>query len=662
MRKREVFQGNHAIAEAAIRAGCKFGVGYPLTPASEIVEYLAEELPRRGGIFLQPESEVAVTNMMYGAAGSGVRTMTGTSSVGYSLMVEGLGQAVASELPMVIVDLSRGGMPGIGGLGPSQSDYFQVVKGGIHGDGRVMVLAPHTVQEAVDLTMKAFYLADKYRNPVLVLAEQCLGQSTEAVEFDETPEPPLPPKDWIVSGAKGRAPRLVFSRGSGEREGGTGQGYEANETSLRRFQSKYMAMAQEDTMVETVDVEDAEVVLVAFGTSARIARTAVEQARQQGKKVGLIRPITLFPFPSATIAKVASTAKALASIELSMGQMVEDVRLAAGDKVPVYFYGRCGGIMPTTDEILQQIDRMLAGQPPEQPDLTDLWRADAKELRKAAVSVSAAQQEWLKKYEASAGELEGYEKVSLAPKFISRVPPVNFCAGCGYGIIVRLIAEVVDELGMAEDAIMVQGSGCTGLNQNNWRCDVIRCLHGRPAAVATAVKRCQPNKLVFTISGDGDACNIGLAETVSAAIRGEKFTMFMMNNSGFGETGGQMAFTTILGQKTPTCPRGKNENIEGYPIHMPEMLAVQEGTKYLARGTVNSPAAIRRTKGYIRRALQTQIAGLGFSMVEFLSMCPSGWRLKPLETLQWVDELQTKTHKPGEIKVTPVEAIPVPEP
>lgn len=659
MGKRVVMQGNHAMAEATLRAGAKFGAGYPITPATEIAEYMSEHFPKNGAVYIQPESEIAVMAMLYGAGAAGVRAVTSTSSIGFSLMVEGLGMAIHAEVPFVVLDLARGGGPGLGGsLGPSQADYNQLTKGGHHGESHLPVLAPSTVQEAVTLTQHAFHLADKYRTPVVVLTEQCVGQSTEAIDFDEVVEPPLPEKNYIVTGAAGRASRGIAGGGFKERDVGTGQGYEVNEAFIKRLKSKYQAMADNDTMVETLCMDDAEVAVVAYGTAARIARTAIEEARRQGAKVGLIRPITLFPFPKDAIDQAADRVKSFLSIELSMGQMVEDIRLIARGRVPTYFYGRCGGIMPSTDELLAQIQKVVSGEGIPEVDYRGIWDfGSSEEEDELPAERSEAAAAWNEKAAATGGEVEGMTQVFKSPASFSRLPVAAWCAGCGYGIISRLIAEVVDEMGLAEKTILIQGSGCSGLNQHNWQYDVLRCLHGRAVSGAVGVKRVLPDRLVFTMSGDGDATNIGLADTVGAAIRGENVTVFLLNNSGFGETGGQMANTSILGQVTPTSPEGKSIT-DGYPIHLPEMISVQDGVAYLARVAVNSPAAIRQAKRCIRRALETQMAGRGFTLVEFLSMCPSGWRLKPLQTLEWLDNNLSPVHHLGEIKVPQEVAAP----
>ncbi|HUI68546.1 MAG TPA: 3-methyl-2-oxobutanoate dehydrogenase subunit VorB [Nitrospirota bacterium] len=339
--------GNEALAEAAVRAGCRRYFGYPITPQNEIPEYLSRRLRELGGTFVQAESEIAAINMVYGAAAVGERAMTSSSSPGISLMQEALSFMAASELPAVIVNMQRGG-PGLGNIGPSQADYFQAVKGGGHGDYRLLVYAPSNLQEIVDLTVRAFDKADEYRNPVMILGDGVLGQMMEPVELPEI-KPKQIEKPWSLTGAKGRPGKVIRSLYMlpGEEGGLERQNY--------KLKAKYERMAEREVMCETVLTDDAEIVVVAFGTSARIAKTAVNLARTEGIKAGLIRPVTLFPFPEKIIAQVAGRVESFLVVEMNMGQMVEDVRLAVNGKVPVSFYGRPGGAVLSVEEILSTI-------------------------------------------------------------------------------------------------------------------------------------------------------------------------------------------------------------------------------------------------------------------------------------------------------------------
>jgi len=339
-----LMKGNEAIAEAAIRAGCRAYFGYPITPQNEIPEYMAKHLPKVGGVFLQAESELAAINMVYGAGGAGVHVMTSSSSPGISLKQEGLSYIACAEVPCVVVNMMRSG-PGLGGILPAQGDYFQATKGGGHGDYHLLVLAPSTIQEAVDLTYEAFDLAQRYRNPVMILGDGLLGQMMESVTLPE-PKAPLPKPPWATTGCGDGEPRVINSLYI--------QGDVMEERTKRIF-AKYAKMKQNEIRFENYKTDGAKIILAAYGSTARIAKTAVDKARTRGIKVGLFRPISLYPFPYDELSEVATEAKAVLTVEMSMGQMVEDVRLAVEGRCPVRFYGRSGGIVPTPQEILQQI-------------------------------------------------------------------------------------------------------------------------------------------------------------------------------------------------------------------------------------------------------------------------------------------------------------------
>jgi len=346
MSEKVLMKGNEAIAEAAIRANCKHFFGYPITPQNELPAYMARKLPKiDGGVFLQAESEVAAINMVYGAAGAGARVMTSSSSPGISLKTEGISYIAGAELPAVIVNIVRGG-PGLGGIQPAQSDYFQATKGGGHGDFKLVVLAPSSVQEAVDLTMEGFDIADRYRTPVMVIGDGIIGQMMEPVEFKDIGADDLPEKDWITDGAKGREKNVINSLHLQPED------LEEHNWKLDR---KYKEIKKNEVKYETENMEDAEIAIVAYGTTARIAKTAIKEARAEGIKVGLIRPITLFPFPEEVINQAADQVDSFLTVEMSTGQMVEDVRLAVNGKKPVEFYGRTGGMIPSPAEIVEQL-------------------------------------------------------------------------------------------------------------------------------------------------------------------------------------------------------------------------------------------------------------------------------------------------------------------
>ncbi len=341
--------GNEAIAEAAIQAGCRHYFGYPITPQSEIPEYMSWRLPEVGGVYLQAESEVAAINMLFGAAGAGARVMTSSSSPGISLMQEGISYIVGAQLPCVIVNIMRGG-PGLGGIQPSQSDYFQSTKGGGHGDYHLLVLAPHTVQEAVSVTMEAFDLADKYRNPVLILGDGYMGQMMEPVVFQKTTPTKLPLNKWALTGAKGRPPNLIKSLYLDPKE------LERHNLKINR---KIQEMIKNEVRVETYQTDDAEVIIAAYGTVARIAKTAIKVLRERGIKVGMVRPITVFPFPHETFEKIAERVGKFLVVEMSLGQMVEDVQLGVCGKAKIRFYGRTGGMVPSYDEIIVETEKLV---------------------------------------------------------------------------------------------------------------------------------------------------------------------------------------------------------------------------------------------------------------------------------------------------------------
>ncbi|MAT40132.1 MAG: 3-methyl-2-oxobutanoate dehydrogenase subunit VorB [Ectothiorhodospiraceae bacterium] len=344
-----LMKGNEALAEAAIRAGIDAYFGYPITPQSEVLEYLTREgYNRTQTVILQAESEIASINMVYGAAGAGARVMTSSSSPGISLMMEGISYIAGAELPCLLVNVNRGG-PGLGTIQPSQGDYFQSTKGGGHGDYRMIVLAPSTVQEMADFVLEGFEIAEKYRNPTLILADGALGQMMEKVELREQLDRKareIP--GWATTGkTKDRDHNIITSLFI--------QPEEMEQVNIR-LQKKYKEIEQNETRVQTIQVEDADIVLVAYGLSARISRKAMEICREKGMKVGLIRPITLWPYPSAAVAEAAEHAKGFLAVELNAGQMVEDVRLAVNGKCPVEHYGRMGGIIMSPEEIVEKIE------------------------------------------------------------------------------------------------------------------------------------------------------------------------------------------------------------------------------------------------------------------------------------------------------------------
>lgn len=349
MRDRQMMKGNEAIAEAAVRAGCRYFFGYPITPQNEIPEYMSRRLPQVGGVFLQAESEVSAINMVYGASGAGARVMTSSSSPGISLKQEGISYLAGAELPCVIVNMVRGG-PGLGSIQPAQSDYYQATRGGGHGDYRLLVYAPSTVQEAVTLTAKAFDAADRYLNPVMVLGDGVIGQMMEPVVMPETFETEKIEKPWAATGWDGKRPRAIINSLYIKPD-------ECEAHNLR-LEAKYRVMREEEVLVDLQYMDDADFAVCAYGTTARIALTAVRKARAGGLKVGLIRPVTVWPFPEKEIRELSKRLKAILTVEMSLGQMVDDVKIAVSGACPVLFHGRTGGVIPGVNEVLGKIHEM----------------------------------------------------------------------------------------------------------------------------------------------------------------------------------------------------------------------------------------------------------------------------------------------------------------
>lgn len=376
--ERVLMKGNEAIAEAAIQAGCDAYFGYPITPQAELLEWMARRMPEVGGAFVQAESELGAINMGLGAAATGARVLVSSSSPGISLMAEAMSYMAGSEVPLVLVNVMRGG-PGLGSIGPSQSDYFQAVKGHGHGDYRCPVLAPASIAEAMTIVADSFEIAERWRTPVIILADGILGQAMEPV-VPIYRRPPRPEPDWAVTGAEGREPRVVRSLHLKP---------EALEAHNRHLQVKYAAIEAREVRWAGEALDDADLVIVAYGTAARVARTAVTRAREAGLKVGLFRPISLWPFPSAALAALAGRVRGLLVVELSAGQMIEDVRLAVEGRAPVAFHGRTGGMVPSPGDVVTALRHLFAVTEPR--GATD----DAAVAADPAASVeTAAWAEW----------------------------------------------------------------------------------------------------------------------------------------------------------------------------------------------------------------------------------------------------------------------------
>lgn len=353
MSDKVLMKGNEALAEAAIQAGCRLFFGYPITPQTELAAYMAKKMPKVDGLFLQAESEVAAINMVYGAAGAGARVMTSSSSPGVSLKQEGISYIAGADLPCVIINIVRGG-PGLGGIQPAQSDYFQATKGGGHGDYHLIVLAPSSVQEMVDLTSLAFDLGDIYRMPVMIMGDGALGQMMEPISFEAVKKLDVPEKTWATTGTQMKRKRNIIN-----------SLYitpEELENLVWEREKRYDMVKAKEARCEEYMTEDADYIIAAYGTTARIAKNAIKALRAQGIKAGLIRPITLWPFPNDAFNKAADTAKAFLTVEMSTGQMVEDVKLAVNGKKDVHFFGRTGGVVPTPAEIVEKIKEIDGGE------------------------------------------------------------------------------------------------------------------------------------------------------------------------------------------------------------------------------------------------------------------------------------------------------------
>ena len=352
MSEKVLMKGNEALAEAAIMAGCRHYFGYPITPQTEVAAYMAKRMPKIGGTFLQAESEIAAINMVIGAASCGVRAMTSSSSPGISLKSEGISYLAGCELPALIVNVQRGG-PGLGGIQPSQSDYFQATKGGGHGDYHLIVLAPASVQEMFDMAFKGFNLADKYRVPAMILADGTMGQMMEPVSLDANVVENYA-KPWATTGTATHEGRNVINSLSLSPA-------QLEEWNLSRYQ-RYAEIEKNEVMAEEFMMEDAEICVVAFGIAARVSKNAIMEARKKGIKAGMIRPITLWPFPKTILAKYADKVKSYLTVELNMGQMADDVKLAINCKKPVYFYGRTGGVIMSPDEVTAELEKIQKGE------------------------------------------------------------------------------------------------------------------------------------------------------------------------------------------------------------------------------------------------------------------------------------------------------------
>jgi 2-oxoglutarate ferredoxin oxidoreductase subunit alpha len=367
---RELLKGNVAMAEAAIRAGVEAYFGYPITPQTELLEWMSMRMPELGRTFLQAESEVAAINMVYGAACTGARVMSSSSSPGISLMMEGISYIAGTELPVVLIDVMRGG-PGLGNIAPSQGDYNQIVRGGSHGDYFPIVLAPSSVQEAIDLTVLAFDLAEKYRSIVIILVDGNIGQMMEPAELPPMQPVSRPKPEWAVGGSEGRERRVLSSIYMNPEE---------EEVTNHRLLQRWLEVEANEVRHREYFLEDAELVVIGFGTAGRVSLSAVRGARADGIPVGLFRPITLKPFPTKQLEEISKRSKAFLVVEMNTGQMLEEVKMAAAGRVPIEFYGRLGGVVPFPDEILNEIRRVASGPIQTNGDPRRAWAQRMKSV------------------------------------------------------------------------------------------------------------------------------------------------------------------------------------------------------------------------------------------------------------------------------------------
>ena len=644
--RRVLLKGEEAIVLAAAIAGADL-YGYPITPVTGVVEMAAELFPKVGRVFLQAESEVAAANMAYGAAAAGQRVLCVSSSPGVSLKQEAISYMAGAELPGVFVNAMRGG-PGLGNIGASQADYFQATRGGGHGDYYTPVFAPSTVAETFDMTLAAFNVADRYRTPVMVIIDGSLAQSTESVQVGPEAAKMVETfaKPWAATGAVGRGKNIVTSFRL--------EPIEALENLNLDLQAKYQRIERElaDQAVGTL-LDDADLLIVAYGTTAGLAEAAVHRARAAGLKAGLLRPTMLWPFPSGAIRRAARRAKAILVLEMSAGQMVEDVRLAVGGAREIVFYGRMGGMVPDELEIYEQIERAYReyvttpplGSPADFAARTRMLESEhyvrhlpaahpiPAELRiRRDTTPPAADQTVVVDYPASMDDA-----------------PTHYCPGCGHGNLHQVIARAADELAIREKTIMIEPVGCSVVTY--WTFDTIQAAHGRGMALASAVSRTRPDRVVISYQGDGDLASIGMAETIHAASRGEDFVLVFVNNCIYGMTGGQMAPTTIPGLPTTTCPAGRDVLDVGTPIDMCKLFSQLDGVTYLERVAIDGPGGLAKTSRAIRHALKLQADGVGgLKVVEVLSPCPVGWKMTPTQAHRYIKDVVGKAFPLGKFK------------
>jgi len=649
--RRVLLKGEEAIVLAAALAGADL-YGYPITPVTGVVEMAAALFPRIGRVFLQAESELAAANMAYGAAAVGQRVLCVSSSPGVSLKQEAISYMAGAELPGVFVNAMRGG-PGLGNIGASQADYFQAVHGGGHGDYHTPVLAPSTVGETFAMTLEAFNLADRYRTPVMVIIDGSIAQSSESIQLgaDAAKLVERFAKPWAATGAVGRLKNIVTSFRLDP--------LEALENLNLELQEKYARIEKDmgDQVVGEM-LEDAELLVVAYGSMAGIALAAIRDARAQGIRAGLLRPRTLWPFPANSIRQAARKARAVLVLEMSCGQMVHDVRLALGGAREVHFYGRSGGLIPQEAEILQQIQAVhrthAAG--PEPADFAARTRLlDSSHYTRELIKPHQLPQP--PRIECHLLPPDDGQTVVVGRPQTMEDLPTHYCPGCGHGNLHQIIAHAIDDLKLREKTIIVEPVGCSVITY--WNCDTVQAAHGRGMALATAISRTCHDRVILSYQGDGDLASIGMAETIHAASRGEDFVLVFVNNCIYGMTGGQMAPTSIPGLPTTTCSTGRDKTDVGAPIDMCKLFSQLEGVVYLERVAIDGPAGMNKVGRAIKQALKYQAEGVGgLKIVEVLSPCTVGWKMSAAESHRYIKEVVSKQFPLGKFKDVAPAAAP----
>ena len=590
-----VIKGMYASAIGAILGGCRYFFGYPITPSTEGAELMAALLPRLDGIFVQAVSEVAAINMMYGAGAAGVRATTFTSSPGFSLMLEGISYMIGADLPGVVFNVMRGG-PGLGNIAPEQSDIKLACRGLGHGNTHAIVLAPATPQEMLDLTMVAFDLSFMYRNPVIVLADGYLAQMTGKVSLPETMVKPGLPQ-WAVAGDATHRRNLVTS-------------IFLNETDLEarnlRLLEKYETITAAEQRAETFWCDDADVLLIACNTPSRMAKGAVSALRARGIRAGLFRPITLWPFPIADLTPLLRRARRVMVIEASDRQLEDEVRLA-----------------------ISRAD--IQGTPAIERLNRPRWHPAFSRRDRRTRGCMNTFYDTFERHAHGEG-LKGHS--------------THYCPGCGHGLVHKYLAEAVDELGIQDRTVAISPVGCAVFLYCYLDVGNIQAAHGRAPAVAIGQKVAHPESIVVSYQGDGDLASIGLAEIMQAAQMGIPITVIFVNNAIYGMTGGQMAPTTLMGQRTATTPDGRGRFM-GEPLRIAELMAQLDGPVFVQRVALYDNKQRVVAKKAIKKGLQLQAENRGFALVEVLSECPLHLGRTPEDAERWVKEEMTQVFPLG---------------